>query len=434
MLSVRTKIIRVASLVVAAVMAIAVSACSSGGGSTTSNDTVTIGVDWFSNYHVYITNLVSAFEKANPQIKVNLDIINATEYGTLERTRLSSGTGPTVFYVEAGSADPFSMGQFEKGGFLANLSDQPWVKNITSINRNQFTEVDGKFYFLPIGYYPAGLVYDTTLMKQLGWQPATTFSELLNQCRQAISAGKQLMTWPLAGGQGNVIVYDMIASLGITPSFIAERTSNKVTYSTSTIFTQAFNEIEQMINAQCFGARGAASSLSYPTAYGMFASGKAIATAANSGGMPAVIQAAPNVSFAMYPFPATNDPSQAKISITPGDGAGLNANATGAQKAAGLKLLDFMASAKGQAIYAEYSSAVPTLPGVSSNSIYQIPNKPALAAIAAGNGVVAFNGYYNGPTVQMTQESGLQGMDSGSETPKQVLAQMDTSNNTAASG
>src|SRR3954451_94083 len=71
---------------------------------------------------------VKNFEKANPDVDVQLDLVLAANLGQTLLTQLQAGNGPDVFYVQGGSGQINSTLNLAGANRLANLSSSPWVK------------------------------------------------------------------------------------------------------------------------------------------------------------------------------------------------------------------------------------------------------------------------------------------------------------------
>jgi len=131
-------------------------------------------------------DLIAAFEKANPDITVKLDPVpQGTEGDNLIKTRLSTGSSDDVFYYNSGSLfqalDPDST--------LVDLSDQSWVKDLTSDFKTVVSTKKG-LYGAPFGSsFAGGVLYNIKVYDQLGLKIPTTWDEFMSNSEKIKAAG-----------------------------------------------------------------------------------------------------------------------------------------------------------------------------------------------------------------------------------------------------
>jgi len=125
----------------------------------------------------YWDDTVAAFEKANPNVTINIQAIQNEDMDGKLQTALNSGDGPTIFMARG-------------GGKLADVVAADQVMDITSQVSSDvksaygdaifsaFT-IGGKIYGMPTSVLPGGIYYSKDLFKQAGITAApTTFDEL----------------------------------------------------------------------------------------------------------------------------------------------------------------------------------------------------------------------------------------------------------------
>jgi multiple sugar transport system substrate-binding protein len=129
---------------------------------------------------------INAFEKANPSIKVKIDVLspNSTTYLQQLQQRFIAGSG-TPDVLESDVTYP------------AKFAQAGWIKPLTSLhpNMHQFfaTEVaagtyNGKPYAVPWFDNPEGLFYRTDLIKK----PPTSPAQLVSDAKAAMAKDKSL--------------------------------------------------------------------------------------------------------------------------------------------------------------------------------------------------------------------------------------------------
>jgi len=136
----------------------------------------------------YWKDTVAAFEKANPNVTINIQAIQNEDMDGKLQTALNSGDGPTIFMARG-------------GGKLADVVAADKVMDITSqISSDVKTSygdaifsaftVDGKIYGMPTSVLPGGIYYSKDLFKQAGiTSTPTTFDELNADITKLKAAG-----------------------------------------------------------------------------------------------------------------------------------------------------------------------------------------------------------------------------------------------------
>ena len=169
---------RAAAVAMLALSGTAVAACSSGasssasGGTTPSSSTagstggskVTLTYDiWDGNQLKGMQAVAKAFEAANPDIAVNVQLIPGQAYFTKLQTSIPSGTAPDVFWMSS-----IFFQQFAAGGALANLSGVGLDASAYPQQLVKGCQVNGTQYGVPKDFDTVGLWYNKALFKSAG--------------------------------------------------------------------------------------------------------------------------------------------------------------------------------------------------------------------------------------------------------------------------
>ncbi len=175
-------------VLIAALTSVAVlAACSGGteaGGSGGGSKTLTLAsVDQGS-----VEDVVKAFEKANPGVKVRYTTSGADQYQQQIRTQLSSGTAPDVMSVWPGNGNPGATHVLAEPGYLRDLSDRPWAAKMPDAIKS-VAQYEGKTYNAIFGQNGIGAVYNQQAMARAGLTPPDTWTKLLAFCRAAKAKG-----------------------------------------------------------------------------------------------------------------------------------------------------------------------------------------------------------------------------------------------------
>ncbi|WP_415855290.1 ABC transporter substrate-binding protein [Sinomonas sp. G460-2] len=148
-----------ASLCVAAVAALALAGCGTGGQGTASGEKVTIKyTNFISNggNEKNLDTIVQAFEKENPNITVQVTTLPYNAYGTTLQTDLAAGTQADTFDVEYAN-----LKSYVANGTIAPLDGVDASKYRQSLLKSY--QSDGKQYALPTSFSDVVLYYNKAL-------------------------------------------------------------------------------------------------------------------------------------------------------------------------------------------------------------------------------------------------------------------------------
>ncbi|MHB1173370.1 MAG: ABC transporter substrate-binding protein [Lacisediminihabitans sp.] len=227
--------------------AVALSACSSGGG--TSGGAVLKFLIWDNGPQSIVAykSLVAGFEKENPTIKVNLETANTKDYDNLLKTRLSGGAGPDIYGVR-----PQDTPALVKGGYLADVTSEPWFTSLTASAQDAPNAVqDGKAYAFPIIQSGDGIVFNKALFSTAGIKDApTTLSGLIDASKKLKDAG--ITPFAMSAGDGwwtQFILYHLTAPnvAYAEPKANADIMAGKSTFSSSPGWRKSLEIYKQLI-------------------------------------------------------------------------------------------------------------------------------------------------------------------------------------------
>lgn len=215
------KILSMIALVLSLLMMMSVfSACGSQSGSQTSNNSnqnsaqaqsaagggsaQKVEIQWWTpNWDEPESREMAAeFEKANPNVKVNLVITDWETYKSKITAAISADNAPELSTVLTTDVGPFA-----KLGLAAPLNDYAAKENI---NLDDFIKpaldivtIDGKIYGLPFRHDGSGMYYNVDLLKAAGYNEfPKTWNEFVKMCKKLTKDGVYGFAWPL-GNQAN---------------------------------------------------------------------------------------------------------------------------------------------------------------------------------------------------------------------------------------
>ena len=297
---------------------------------------------------------VGNFQRAYPDITVNVTFVPTQSYPQTLLTELQAGNGPDLLYAQGGAGQLHAVLNLAQGGFLADLSSQPWVKRVPAVARPLFSN-GKKFYALPLAAVPTGLMYNVAAFKQYGLTPPTTFTQLLSLCHKITSLGKAPMVFAGATFDSGSLPQMIAASTvyGTDPTWNDERAAGKTTFMRTAGWHSALQRFMDMKAAGCFESDAA--SLQLTDVFSRLAGGQALMWAGPSVAMAPIHALAPTLDLALTPFPgATEATTHPEVSYTDS----LGVNAASPNKAAAIEFVNFIARQGQSHLYASFLSAL----------------------------------------------------------------------------
>ena len=112
-----------------------------------------------------------------PNVSVEYTYENGAKAENAQLAALKCGGGPDILYTQ-------SYYNYVQSGYLLDLTAEPYLKNYTTSALGDI-EVGGKVYALPIGNgYISGLLVNTRLLRELGYEMPQTQEAFIRLCRQ----------------------------------------------------------------------------------------------------------------------------------------------------------------------------------------------------------------------------------------------------------
>ena len=191
------------------------------------------------NSQSYMDFVTKGYAAIYPQATIEWNPIQGEQYHELLKAQLASGNAPDIFAFQN------AIVPFGKAGYLTDLSDQPWTKDILDSTRVDIT-YDGKILAAPVDVAGWGIFYNKKVFADLGVTPPKTFDEFLAICDKAND--KKIV--PLTGGykewQAAAPPYGLQSFLyGANPNVAADLYNGK-TQINGPEFTALFTALETM--------------------------------------------------------------------------------------------------------------------------------------------------------------------------------------------
>jgi raffinose/stachyose/melibiose transport system substrate-binding protein len=305
------------------------------------------------------------FQANNPNITVDMAVVNANDLSTVTQTRLNANDVDVVdMFGFANAAQPYMKNvtppnwqTLIDAGLLLDLSDQPFVKNYDAAAIADAGTYNGKVYGVNLGRVSySGIYYNKDLFTANNVKVPTTWGELVAACEAFKAANVPCMTaggkdgWPIFVG-----AYGLLGSIFPDQAKLVEGLwSGDIKWSDA----KSLEMWEKMkVYAQEMMESGA-SGIAGDAAPGRFASG-AVAMFPGGTWYAAAIEAAqPSFEWGYIPFPGSDNADDNKYLFGKYD-QGWAVAANTANKDAAMK---YLAEFSDPANYQAFANAVGFIP------------------------------------------------------------------------
>jgi raffinose/stachyose/melibiose transport system substrate-binding protein len=187
-------------------------------------------------------------------IKVDYQVVPASQYSNLLQTKLNSGECTDIFMAQSGKFDIDSTYHVEKNA--VDLSDQSWVSRMDKQVAEQLT-VGGKLYGLMIwdNYSEWPIMYNKKIFSDLGISAPKTYAEFKSACQKIKDAGITPV-WK-AGADGWQLPLSLLDDgpnyEEKNPGFIDNLNNNKAKFADNETILTALNEYKELYTLGYFG-------------------------------------------------------------------------------------------------------------------------------------------------------------------------------------
>jgi raffinose/stachyose/melibiose transport system substrate-binding protein len=160
---------------------------------------------------------IKAFEKANPNIKIDYNYTENEAYKTKLQVAMLGGAGPDIFFNWGGETQTV----YSREGMLYNLT-KAVGKNYWGLSKGLFSNhsYQGKIYGIP--FYPTvnTVWYNKTMFAKYGLTPPKTWAEMLKICEKLKSKG--IIPFSIGGKDSWTILHAFM--------YLADRTAGPKLY------------------------------------------------------------------------------------------------------------------------------------------------------------------------------------------------------------
>ncbi|KAG2970955.1 hypothetical protein PC120_g26516 [Phytophthora cactorum] len=276
--------------------------------------------------------IIADFTKEYPNIAINMNTV--PDPVKVLTSRFATNDIPPLF------TDFPTQLQFKekvKNGYIENLSDQPFIKDVNEKYLDMTIANDGGYYSLPYARNYMAVYYNINLFEQNNVKIPTTYAEFIEACRLFQSKGITPLYLPLKD-VGHIF---QATNIAFAPGGVEEMV--KVANDEGQVegnpifleFAKKLRELTQYANKDAFG-------VSAQMMQEAFANGQAAMIISGSYGRGNIKVANPNLKFGAFPLP--NDTVDTTTALS-GVNASLSisAKAKPEEKEAALTFLKYIA-------------------------------------------------------------------------------------------
>jgi len=218
--------------------------------------------------------IVAAFEKANPKIDIQDELLYDEAYHQKVTARLASGVVPHLAYM---GADARWGARWKEAG--QQWDHRPYLDpNYYDLNLIPAHGPNGEIYEIPLGTSNlcTVLFMNKTLVESLGFSQPTTYDDLVAMVPAARKAGIEVVTIDGADGWawGSCYMSAVIARLSGDPKWIEKAVEGTAAKFTDQVFVDSLAMISRMVRDGVLSAKSTL--VDYGANQSIYSTGKAL--------------------------------------------------------------------------------------------------------------------------------------------------------------
>jgi raffinose/stachyose/melibiose transport system substrate-binding protein len=371
----------------------------------------------------YFVDMVKAYEKANPKVKINLEQVGDQPYKDKITVLTTSHNLPDIYFSWAGDF----ANKFVRGGYAADLTsvlgpNTAWGKTFSPAALRAF-ELDGKNYAVPIDLDAKYMVYSKSAFAKANIAaPPTTFADLISDCGKLKQVGYTPIAFGNQFGWPAIHYLTQLNSYDVPASTLAKDYNPSTGSFTDPGYVTALEQFETIIK-QC--ANPSSDGLAHEAAQANLESGKAAMQylelvefpLLKAKGVPKSF--ADDWSFFRLP-PAAGSPGDTKALTGAPDGFMVNKDSKNAALA--VDFLKFMTSKSNAQEETKQIGYLSPVLGSSTPQNSFAQQTEALHDMAKASNFAIWLDTVTNALVANAYLSGAEGIANGTQTPQQVMA------------
>ncbi|MFJ5956179.1 ABC transporter substrate-binding protein [Paenarthrobacter sp. NPDC092416] len=314
-----------------------------------------------------LKKLLSGFEQANPNIKVDLISPPTDQADQKIQQMLQSGKG-----IDVVEARDITVGSFGANEWLydmsADLKGWDGWDNLTD-NAVTYSKQNGKTYYIPYGFYGLSLFYRSDVVKEAGFSgPPASWSEMLEQASAINKPAENKFGYAFRGGtnanSNAVAIIEAYVADEIDKENAFKLTSGKTIFSSP----KAQEAMDLYIDLFKKGSPPSSVAWGYPEMVQGFSNGSTSFLLQDPEVIATVRESKSIKEDQWNVAPLLVGPSGKAIQPVASAGWGIAAASTAKPEA--LKLIKYLAQGDAATTFSKENSLVPTLKSAAQDSFY----------------------------------------------------------------
>lgn len=333
----------------------------SNGGGGKAGDQVNVTLEYFQQkpeVTKVIDRLIQKFMQANPHIEIKQN--NVPNAQSVWQMRISTNDAPPI---STQLPHDTAFRQAVANGYMADLTNEPFMKRAEANILKDGVEIDGKNYLMPIALTTLGVYYNVDMFNSLGIGIPKTYDELIQACEKIKAAGITPFLFPDKGVRE--VKQEAEAKLGLYVTDVNQLFTDVVKGKSHLTDHPGIRKwAEQIVEIRKYGQKDSVG-LSRDDAVREFANGKSAMYFQGIWSVGPMKQNNPNLKFEMFPFPAVQA-ENTRVSYIIDMAMGISSTAKNPDAAK--KFIDFMSLPENVQMFVDETQYPSAVTGVKNNA------------------------------------------------------------------
>lgn len=157
-----------------------------GGENGDSGDQVTLTyMGWLDNNEEGLRAVADLYEEANPNVKIEIELLESSQYDTVYMARMASGEAADLMSIRYQASDKKN---YAAGDYVADLTGQSAVENLKK-DLDMVSEYEGTIQGIPVAADCWGMWFNKDILNELNLEVPKTIGEFKEACEAAKAAG-----------------------------------------------------------------------------------------------------------------------------------------------------------------------------------------------------------------------------------------------------
>lgn len=248
--------------------------------------------------------LIDEFCDLHPGVEIEYTSYGA-DYENLMKAKMAANDLPDVFATHGWSTRRYAE-------YLEPLNDMSFVSDLTEMSQEILSDGEGNIYVLPMTLDMAGVLYNKTVLQELGCEIPTTWEEFFEVCQVAKDNG--IIPIYIAGKDDRCMA--VILNHASLPYLVSDENNNYRTqlldgtfdWSNWTSVAQLLIDMKEYANTDCVTA-------DFSLLPEKLASGEVLFNITGNYVIPMAEEINPDVQLGFFPLPAASEADEPVVAV-----------------------------------------------------------------------------------------------------------------------